>query len=100
STSDCSTLSLHDALPISIRAFKNKAAAPLDRLSFYPGVFFIGYGLLLTFAGHPIYPHYLIIAYPFVYLSLARLLKGRRLLMTVRSEEHTSELQSPYDLVC
>src|SRR5207248_5631293 len=87
STPTFSTLSLHDALPISIRyllasvPYRNQlnftfnglkqAAESVDRLR--------------TFA---------------LRLKTERFSKGASEGISERSEEHTSELQSPYDLVC
>src|SRR5437867_6741556 len=70
------TLSLHDALPISaasvhVGLVKRKRAMRV---------------LQLPPAGR----------YSFVYQKVQSSATGRR----PRSEEHTSELQSPYDLVC
>src|SRR2546426_8326282 len=66
-TTEIYTLSLHDALPISVRAVCGKSKQKADNL-----------------------------------LPPRRVLSRRRGLLTgiLRSEEHTSELQSPCNLVC
>src|SRR5207248_11110259 len=85
------TLSLHDALPISSSGGQRRehrlnpnsppsvALAIEDRFLLRKG----------TFPGEPAH-------FPWPRAFLAR----RELFQKPRSEEHTSELQSPYDLVC
>jgi hypothetical protein len=38
---------------------------------------FVGFGVLLTFSGLQLYPHYLIVAFPLTYLWLARVSLAR-----------------------
>src|SRR5699024_12388307 len=71
-TSNISSLSLHDALPISVRIYCIKFHHILYQVS-------------LNFA-----PRSAIFPPPL----------DKRLFMLYRSEEHTSELQSRFDLVC
>src|SRR2546426_3458800 len=73
-TTEIYTLSLHDALPILAGAGFLRLAAP-------PGVYRLG--LDVDSAG-----------------ALGRLREAVRLPAYSRSEEHTSELQSPCNLVC
>src|SRR5438094_5852821 len=74
-TTEIYTLSLHDALPICSAPARAAAAATLHSDS-----------TALSSASAP----------PVAWNSASRITGRRRL----RSEEHTSELQSPYDLVC
>src|SRR5207248_9430754 len=81
------TLSLHDALPIFLmglsflisQLYEYLRAGFATKDGAFPTIFFCLTGL------HG--------CHVFVGLSIL-------LFMTIRSEEHTSELQSPYDLVC
>src|SRR5437667_3192760 len=66
-------LSLHDALPISIPLGLLIALSPLAKQLVYP---------------------------PIVLMQLVPKIADRRAAWRVRSEEHTSELQSHHDLVC
>src|SRR5207248_11671647 len=88
-TTELSTLSLHDALPILLHIDytpKRTAAA------FALGVFF-GFSPFLGL-------HTLLgVAFAFL-LNLNRVAVLLGVYSNLRSEEHTSELQSPYDLVC
>src|SRR5699024_12102697 len=80
---DCYTLSLHDALPISLLSWKNSFKYPFTRST---AVLFL-YKFFQAFeprAGA-------------VYLRKSFVIF---ILNTLRSEEHTSELQSRFDLVC
>src|SRR5437867_10260779 len=81
------TLSLHDALPISLRPVHSIVPGSDLEESISPNLAgFLGHGPVRigNAAGlqhqHDVY--------------------GSVVLATTRSEEHTSELQSPYDLVC
>src|SRR5207248_4746926 len=91
STSTLCTLSLHDALPISLRAgtsLRKHAESGQSRRLFSQSLRAIS----LLWGGP-------LCLGPRVPASRqGRRCKGR--VGTVRSEEHTSELQSPYDLVC
>src|SRR5207248_11636671 len=87
--SDTSTLSLHDALPISQRG----AAAHFDPARRRTVEQEEGGALVLQApegGARLVEPR----------LPLLLELVARRLGIGIRSEEHTSELQSPYDLVC
>src|SRR5207248_9761455 len=77
------TLSLHDALPISIA----DALPQLVNFGAYPTTIFLGRDgrVRSVHAG---------------FASPAAGAEPAWTLRTRRSEEHTSELQSPYDLVC
>src|SRR5699024_11841722 len=79
STSEIYTLSLHDALPILIR-YTIMIERRDDSMSIYP---------IILSQGEFINKEDL--TYPF---------EERGLQMDTRSEEHTSELQSRFDLVC
>src|SRR5437867_10156375 len=70
-TTEIYTLSLHDALPICVKDADKEAVIPVAR-EFVK----LGFGIIATSG------------------TAAALAKAKR------SEEHTSELQSPYDLVC
>src|SRR5207248_9841416 len=92
-TTDISPLSLHDALPILIVLGESLAATRVAALAL--GTI----GATMLVAG----------GVPFVAVAYERHVAGDLLLAasaftwgiyTIRSEEHTSELQSPYDLVC
>src|SRR5207248_9018910 len=72
-TTEIYTLSLHDALPISFKQRDAEVAQPAD--------------LRRRIAAAP--KHHQV-----------RLERNDALQVECRSEEHTSELQSPYDLVC
>src|SRR5437867_8181029 len=76
-TTEIYTLSLHDALPILTRSGRPSTVLPLSSLIAF-----------CASAGDPMVTN----ANP----------RGRPVSRseTTRSEEHTSELQSPYDLVC
>src|SRR5207248_10219590 len=85
------TLSLHDALPIFVEAAFLVRRADGDR--------FLGRVLGPTVAqGHQELeqPHSQVRRHPRDHAKIDQ----RQLLVGRRSEEHTSELQSPYDLVC
>src|SRR5437868_13071667 len=73
-----STLSLHDALPISI----DRAAARVLKAKFVAGLFENPY------------------VDPDEAERVANAPEHRALALEARSEEHTSELQSRFDLVC
>src|SRR5699024_12652757 len=79
STTDIYTLSLHDALPIYIgqHFLKPRALEVGARISVILINFVVGNAVLFCVSGQ--------------YLDLRR---------DLRSEEHTSELQSRFDLVC
>src|SRR5207248_10223486 len=79
-----STLSLHDALPISFAT----AWIGENHLAALPVAL---YGGLLIMAA---------VAYTILMMALIRHEGPDSPLARARSEEHTSELQSPYDLVC
>src|SRR5699024_11266674 len=87
------TLSLHDALPIFERYVKNRIIAesislpeiPADVLARYPAV--VEAIETLEAEGFPIFAY-------------DGSLGGQYPVICVRSEEHTSELQSRFDLVC
>src|SRR5699024_12543980 len=74
------TLSLHDALPILNLAYR----------------WFLGYGLLEEI------PHFSTVSYAFCHRFPEDLTIEifEHILNKARSEEHTSELQSRFDLVC
>src|SRR5437867_9571819 len=71
-----SPLSLHDALPIFFVLFGLGALATLSRSEAVLPAYMVGLALAGVFAHQ------------------------RDTIRRLRSEEHTSELQSPYDLVC
>src|SRR5207248_9206870 len=81
------TLSLHDALPIFVGRWIPGCLALVARLARRP---------LRALAGLARRVVHHLTARPFLG-QLVRFLALRHL---TRSEEHTSELQSPYDLVC
>src|SRR5699024_12585175 len=87
-TPEIYTLSLHDALPICEIIWWQWGIIKISEESFYKG-------LLLGFKSAS-----------FGFLSLIFLLTSRpvmlfyALMQQLRSEEHTSELQSRFDLVC
>src|SRR5438034_7143577 len=78
-TTEIYTLSLHDALPISCPLLRLERQSALDRIAMHVAQ------LLHTLA---FAPHHKIIESPLPLVAF------------VRSEEHTSELQSHSDLVC
>src|SRR5205807_9142832 len=96
STTDVYTLSLHDALPISPRGRLfarelRKLFFEIDQLAVELVVFPIANG-----------GRRLLVIATIVLLDLApqRLDSGTHIVVFCRSEEHTSELQSPCNLVC
>src|SRR5207248_10584487 len=84
------TLSLHDALPISIKH-------PIIFLT--PGIFLL---LALFFATSNQITNTIHASIHDIFhrTSIENMMQRIPLLLLTRSEEHTSELQSPYDLVC
>src|SRR5207248_10838806 len=85
------TLSLHDALPIfhllTQPSFTCRPACVLRaHLSQYPPI-----------SSHPLK---ITMRYSLAVVALAAAVQASPFAFPARSEEHTSELQSPYDLVC
>src|SRR5207244_10565658 len=97
---DTPTLSLHDALPISQR---EGGVAPMTRAS---AAILSAFATLRanmttrTEAGRHALRLALVAALAEVLVQAAGFYQGRWATLTVRSEEHTSELQSPDHLVC
>src|SRR5699024_11569708 len=92
------TLSLHDALPISFAYGLKKLSLPLLevlKISITVGMVF---GLSLVMGS---------VLSSFISIHLTEIIGGIvlvgvgiSLILSVRSEEHTSELQSRFDIVC
>src|SRR5207248_11557164 len=91
-----STLSLHDALPISCCSDADSAAASFSACTSTSAMGHVSRSIT-TLQNIFLRPFYR----PFARFSrLGPWTRHSRLLRWDRSEEHTSELQSPYDLVC
>src|SRR5207248_7107185 len=92
-TTDIYTLSLHDALPISqrFRYWDKGTMATIGRNKAVADLKFV------HLSGRPAW-----LAWLFVHIVFLVGFRNRLLVLVqwARSEEHTSELQSPYDLVC
>src|SRR5690606_40977162 len=93
-------LSLHDALPISALSTSTTLSMNSVEVWAFPRTCFA-----TSWSGYRLY------LFPFPYcvrkgrkrmppLSLTRAAKVNHILQTIRSEEHTSELQSRENLVC
>src|SRR5690348_17586045 len=85
SATEIYTLSLHDALPISLGLSFFAGASMVIAIPSAIGVFA---WIATIWYGRPVYTT--------AFLFMA----GFIVLFTIRSEEHTSELQSPVHLVC
>src|SRR5207248_9337912 len=92
------TLSLHDALPIYDLKIA-KIAAFLDSAFTVQGSYFTNGGSVymkgFSLSGNE---YHIKLVNPVS--SGSAIVQDHLLILTIRSEEHTSELQSPYDLVC
>src|SRR5207248_5777014 len=97
-TTAISTLSLHDALPISIDhalALNDEYQLPIFCSDLSPAqkIASSGAEYVRFYAEHPL-------QFRLIQLPVLEPGDGPVPEALVRSEEHTSELQSPYDLVC
>src|SRR5688500_4475936 len=91
-----STLSLHDALPISILAAAVLVALVAPTALAQPLV----RGRVVDATGKPVADAVVTFVAQFVSLSRNAKTDAKGEFLMVRSEEHTSELQSPCNLVC
>src|SRR5207248_5695704 len=93
-TTSIYTLSLHDALPISRTntfLFARMSMNPPVSLVTTTGDYILGAAIVLRLSGKTRHQSHSLLFSHFAAL---------RNIEALRSEEHTSELQSPYDLVC
>src|SRR5207248_10938077 len=91
------TLSLHDALPISVFDPANLISfTQLATNAASGGNVYLAAGRSLAAVVHALEStgRFKVISRPMVFTS------NNKKAIIARSEEHTSELQSPYDLVC